>query len=318
MSDYSGVARRNQILKVRVGSYLFGTNTPDSDLDYEGIFMPNEDLVFGFGRCREVDLGIKAKDETGRNTADAVDYKIREYRDFCLLALENNPNILNVLFANDKNVVFQNEYGARLRERASWFPNKACIRRFKGYAMSQLKKMDVKPENYNSLKFAEEILLGKDPRDVLVNAIQGVGLPFDDHGPGKHIKVGDIFFERSIQVKKAMRLIRERLDRVSSRVKMWEEFGFDTKFGSNLIQMLLEGVEIVTTGRLVFPMVQAELILSVKRGEYTRGEIIEMADGLEADIDRAAEKTPLPSKSRYRDIHKFVIEEVRRWVEEKC
>lgn len=317
MVDYSGVARRNQILKVRVGSHLFGTNTPDSDLDYEGIFMPNEDLVFGFGRCREVDLGVKAKDETGRNTSDAVDYKVREYRDFCLLALENNPNILNALFANDKNVVFQNEYGARLRGKADLFPHIACVRRFKGYAMSQLKKMDVKPGNYQSLMFAEEVLSEKDPKDILVNAIASTGLPFEDQGPGRHIKVGDIFLERSIQVKKAIRSIRERLDRVSSRVKMWEEFGFDTKFGSNLIQMLLEGVEIVTTGGLVFPMAQAELILSVKRGEYTRGEIIEMAEGLKADIERATERTPLPSKARYPDIRRFVVGEVRRWIEEK-
>jgi hypothetical protein len=317
MADYSGLAKENLILKVRVGSHLFGTNTPESDLDYEGIFMPDKSLVFGFGRCREVDLGITSKDETGRNTSDAVDYKIREYRDFYLLALENNPNIMNILFANDENVMFQGWYGASLRAKKMLFPHAACIRRFKGYAMSQLKKMDVKPGNYRHLKEAEKLLSRKDPKDILVNAIHGIGIPFEDQGPGKHIKIGDIFLERSIQVKKAMRTIADRINRVGSRVEMWEEFGFDCKFASNLIQMLLEGVEIVSTGGLKFPMERADLILDVKRGKYSRDEIIEMSRGLEADIDKAAEKTPLPSKPRYTEIHEFVMNEVEYWISEK-
>lgn len=60
--DFAKLAQENIVLKVRTGSHLFGTNTPESDTDYEGVFMPPAEVVFGLGACREVDLGVKDKD----------------------------------------------------------------------------------------------------------------------------------------------------------------------------------------------------------------------------------------------------------------
>lgn len=51
----------------------------------------------------------------------------------------NNPNILNILFADDKNTIFCNEFGQRLREMAPRFPHMGCVQRYRGYAMSQMK-----------------------------------------------------------------------------------------------------------------------------------------------------------------------------------
>ena len=44
-------AEENRILEVRVGSHLFGTDTPESDLDLFGVFMPWDENLFGFQRC---------------------------------------------------------------------------------------------------------------------------------------------------------------------------------------------------------------------------------------------------------------------------
>jgi len=33
--DFKELAKENSILKIRVGSHLFGTDTPDSDIDYK-------------------------------------------------------------------------------------------------------------------------------------------------------------------------------------------------------------------------------------------------------------------------------------------
>lgn len=52
--DFKEIANKNKILEIRVGSHLFGTDTPDSDLDLFGIFMPSEELVYGFQHCEEV------------------------------------------------------------------------------------------------------------------------------------------------------------------------------------------------------------------------------------------------------------------------
>lgn len=321
--NYTEIAQKNQILKVRVGSHLFGTDTPESDTDYEGIFMPSKEMVFGFGICREADLGLVCKDEMGRNTKEAIDYKIREYRDFCRLALQNNPNILNMLFANNDNVIFENNFGKALRAKKHLFPHRGCVERFLGYAKSQLHKMNIKPDNYSSLQIAEELLAIQDPKEILVNVVQVLDLdekdsyggfrsPFNDLGPGKHIQVGDIFLERGIKVSRALSTIRERLSRASARTELWEKFGFDTKFGSNLIQILLEGIELVETGGLTFPLKEANLILDIKKGKYTREEVVEKGEDLVARIDLIKD-SPLPAKPRRKEVEAFVISEMERW-----
>lgn len=42
----------------------------------------------------------------------------------------------------------------------------------------------------------------------MVNAVGDDNLVFKDGGVGKHIKVGDIFFERGLKVSKALNMIR--------------------------------------------------------------------------------------------------------------
>ena len=51
----------NKIIWITVGSNLYGTATPESDEDFMGIFMPNEEYVVGLKRVNEVDLSIKSK-----------------------------------------------------------------------------------------------------------------------------------------------------------------------------------------------------------------------------------------------------------------
>ncbi len=318
--DFREIAYSNQILRVRVGSHLFGTSTPDSDTDYEGIFMPPVEMLFGFKSCHEIDLGTVSKAESGRNTAEAVDYKVREFRDFCRLALENNPNILNVLFADDESVMFCNEYGKRLRLSKFLFPHLGCVRRYKGYAMSQMKKMKIKPDNYERLKSAEEVLSASDRGDILVEVVKSRGEriggtnPFKDLGAGKHIQVGDIFLERGIKVSKALSTIQGRLERAGNRSKMWEKFGYDVKFASNLIQILMQGRELVSTGGLMFPLAEASLILDIKRGKCTAEEVQKMAEEIEQQIDAAEASSPLPKRANYKDVEQFVVEETIRWV----
>jgi hypothetical protein len=322
--NYAEIAKKNEILKVRVGSHLFGTDTPDSDTDYEGIFMPSEEMVFGLGACREVDLGRVCKDETGRNTKDAIDYKVREYRDFARLALQNNPNILNILFANDENIIFEEAFGARLRGARKLFPHLGCVDRFLGYAHSQRHKMGIKPGNYKALADGEHLLAQQDPSEIMVNVVvnlsAAVGVanhPFKDGGPGKHIQVGDIFLERGLKVSRALSIVRKRLEQASSRAELWEQFGYDTKFASNLVQILMEGAELVQTGELTFPLRYAETILSIKSGSYSLVEVRMIAGDIENEIRAAIEGSPLPNTPRRDEVEQFVMGEIKRWFDEQ-
>ena len=89
------------ILETKVGSHLYGSNTEDSDVDFCGIFIPPKEYYLGFHSIKEIDLSVIDKLDTGKNSKDAVDRKLYELRHFCQLALQGNPNIIEVLFSNE-------------------------------------------------------------------------------------------------------------------------------------------------------------------------------------------------------------------------
>jgi len=313
--DFKDIANENRILEVRVGSHLFGTETEDSDLDLFGVFMPSKEMCFGFQVCNEVDLGIKSKDDTGRNTKDAVDRKLHEYRKFARLAMQNNPNILHLLWADEKNIIFKDEEGFadRLFEQAHLFPSQAAYHRFAAYAYSQKHKMLIKPKNYAELERGLEILENAD--DNMVMAEMKDVSPFKYEGKGKHVQLGDISFEAGVYVKKARKMARRRLDNATSRHVLFSKHGFDSKFGANLIQLLMEGIELMNTGRVQFPLAYAHDILDIKNGKYTADEVVEWSEGLAKNARIAYEKTSLPAKPDAGKIEEFVIGEVSHFLQ---
>lgn len=312
--DFKNIAIQNKILEVRVGSHLFGTDTPDSDLDLFGIFMPCEEIVYGFQKCNEVDLSVEDKDDTGRNTPDAIDRKFHEYRKFVKLALQNNPNILHVLFADKKNIVFCNDFGQALLDKAKLFPHKGAHARFIGYAKAQQHKMRIKPENYAKLERGLEVLTNAADATVMVELKDTY--PFEYGGTGKHIRLGDLSIGTSTFVKRARKMVEERLSKASNRAELFTKYGYDVKFASNLIQLILEGIELMRTGWIEMPLSCSPFILAIKNGEYSVEQILAMAEDNIRIAREAYEKSTIPAEPRTKEIERFAINQVKEFLHE--
>lgn len=312
--DFKAIAKRNKILEIRVGSHLFGTNTPESDTDWFGIFMPCDEMVYGFQRCEEVDLGVVAKDETGRNTADAVDFKVHEYRKFVRLAMQNNPNILHVLFANKENVFFSDSFGQNLLVSARMFPHKGAHHRFVKYADSQRHKMRIKPEKYAELIQGMEILEGL-PDFTVMGELREGHPPFKSLEGDRYVRLGDLNFEAGVYVKKARGMVRERLSKATSRTSLFTKYGYDTKFASNLIQLLKEGIELMETGWVVMPLQYRQEILDIKQGKLSVETVLKIADDLVEEARDAYEHSDLPARPRVDEIEQFAMGEVKAFLD---
>jgi predicted nucleotidyltransferase len=150
------IVERNKILQITTGSHLYGTNVATSDEDYVGIFIAPEKFYLGLSTVNEVDLSIVSKNVDGKNNSDAIDSKFYELRKFVRLALDNNPNVVEILFCNPENIIFKNSEAETLLSYAHLFPHQGCIQKFIGYSKSQLHKARVKPDNYKSLTDAKE------------------------------------------------------------------------------------------------------------------------------------------------------------------
>lgn len=113
------------------GSHLYGTNTPESDIDLRGVFIPTEDYVFGFSKNVE---------QITTNT-DERDICLYELRKFLKLAVDNNPNILEILFVPSNMLIKSSATWNTIVENKAYFLSKKCKYTFAGYAHSQLQRI---------------------------------------------------------------------------------------------------------------------------------------------------------------------------------
>ena len=98
-----------------------------------GVFIPPPEYVLGMSR-------VEQYQEAGSDTRpDLVVYELRKY---ISLAADANPNILEVVFADDSDILKITEAGRLLRANRHLFLSKKARHTFSGYAMSQLKRIE--------------------------------------------------------------------------------------------------------------------------------------------------------------------------------
>jgi uncharacterized protein len=82
----------------------------------------------------------------------------------------------------------------------------------------------------------------------------------------------------------------------TNRPELVERFGFDTKFAYHMVRLGVQGVELLTTGRISVPMTPEwrEWLVALRRGEHTKKEALDFADALEAQLHGLVETSSLP------------------------
>jgi len=314
------IAEKNKILEFITGSHLYGTTTPTSDKDYNGVFMPDENMVFGFEKAEDVDLSVKSKRADGKNDENAIDIVLYEFRKFVKLALDNNPNILEMLFINKENIVYSNFYGEELLKHAYLFPNRRLKEKFLAYAFSQKHRMVIRTDNYHALENANEwleenIKTVEDGKKLLVEILDK-RLPFMSV-KGDNITVGDLNFQRHFMLRKVKKMIVERLSKATNRKELLTKYGYDTKFASHFVRLMLEGKELLSTGRLTFPLKDRDFICDIKLGKYKMTEVLKYAEEFEKEVENADVHSFLLKRKRYDEVQDLVKRLIKIYIKEK-
>lgn len=145
-----------------MGSVAYGVSDGASDFDVYGFVIPPKDVVFphlageilGFGRQKK---RFEQYQQHHIYDKDALGGKGRNY-DICVynivkyfsLVMENNPNMIDSLFTPRRCVLTSTVVWEMIREKREMFLHKGCFHKFKGYAYSQLHRMEPKFEEvYN-------------------------------------------------------------------------------------------------------------------------------------------------------------------------
>jgi predicted nucleotidyltransferase len=145
-----------------MGSEAYGVSSGDSDKDVYGFCIPPKDDVFphlrgeilGFGR--QINRFEQWQEHHIQDEKTEYDFAVFSIVKYFQLAMENNPNMLDSLYTPQRCVLHTTQIGQMVRDSRTMFLHKGCVPKLKGYAYSQLHKMDIKNPEPGS-KRAEDI-----------------------------------------------------------------------------------------------------------------------------------------------------------------
>lgn len=142
--------RERTVLLTLGGSRAYGLHGPDSDVDVKGVAIPPKAYFLGFAKRFEQadapgdlvpfleDLPADLRHVAQRTKLEGSVYHLVK---FVALAAACNPNLLEVLFCRDVDVLRCTAAGRRLREARDLFLSARAKHTFSGYAASQLKRI---------------------------------------------------------------------------------------------------------------------------------------------------------------------------------
>jgi len=138
----------DMIFRIIAGSRMYGTHNENSDYDYRGIFLPEYNSYFKFNQKDVI--------ESNSNREDIVYYSIRK---FVKLAMANNPNIIEWLYAPEENIVEISPAGRVLVDMKFRLLNKRYIKdRFTGFSTSEMYKYNNDNRKLKSIMHCTRIL----------------------------------------------------------------------------------------------------------------------------------------------------------------
>jgi uncharacterized protein len=117
------------IFRAIAGSNLYGTNTSESDIDERGVFIPDEKFFYGF---------LNRTEQYEDKNNDITYFEIRK---FMQLAMDNNPNIIELLFIPKDKWISNSVDWLEIYKNRDLFVSKKAKFTFSGYAHSQFNRI---------------------------------------------------------------------------------------------------------------------------------------------------------------------------------
>jgi len=157
-----------------MGSHAYGvadTSVKDKIADYDhiGFCIPPKNLIFpnldgyvpGFGEDKKFEekqlwgewIQHHVLDESARKEYDFTIYSIVKFFE---LLRQNNPNIIDTLYAPINCVVHTTNVGTMVRDNRQLFLSKLAWKKYRGYAQKQLHKMESKEAEGSRVEIIEK------------------------------------------------------------------------------------------------------------------------------------------------------------------
>jgi hypothetical protein len=318
------------IVKMVHGSHLYGVNTPESDIDYKGIVLPTREQIL----LQQANFTISEStgDDKSKNTASDTDSEFYSLHKFLDMACSGEMIAVDMLHCSSP--VFQNTIWNELRSIRSMFYTSE-MKGYLGYVKKQAHRYGIKGSKLEAIEAVLKYLQSKD-QDVkvidateVIGGLEGLANLFPEYVEVKRgfwkgnkwidkivVDVCSSKFDLTCKIGYIVDQLKRIYDTYGHRAQQAKlNEGIDWKAVSHAIRAGYQLLEIYQTGDLRFPLKEADLILSIKKGERDfTSEVSPILDDVVARVESEAVKSSYPAKVNRSAVNQWLIEVYQRFV----
>jgi len=138
------------LVRIKHGSHLYGTNTPDSDMDLKSVHVPSGREILLQRADKVIDRAVKVSGGL-KNTADDIDDQSYSVKRFLEMLVAGDTNAAEILFAPPSAILYAADDWPALQYQAQKLINRQC-RGFVGYCRRQAAKYGIKGSRMSAVK----------------------------------------------------------------------------------------------------------------------------------------------------------------------
>lgn len=301
------------------GSYAYGTNNENSDIDFRGITLNLPSDLLGLTEFEQYEDG-------------ATDTVIYSFNKIVKLLLDCNPNTIELLGLDEEQYLIKTALGQRLLDHKRLFLSKRAAKSFGGYAGAQLRRLqnaiarDSMPQQereqhiYNSVRNALEDFRRKhemfDKGDIRIYIDKSDNPELETEmfldASYRHLPLRD--YENMLGV---MNSVVRNYDKIGKRNRKKDDNHLN-KHAMHLIRLFMMAIDILEKGEIKTHRTDdLALLQSIRRGEFQKedgtfsGEFYQLLSAYEKRLETATRDSLLPDNPDMEKVGRFV-EEINR------
>jgi hypothetical protein len=317
---FSAISEKLQmriIVKMIFGAHLYGTATPNSDLDYKGIFLPSKAELL-LGRIPKSHRYSTGREES-RNTKNDIDIDLYSLHHFIKLACDGQTVAMDMLHATDNMILQKSEiWDEIVKNRRKFYTRN--LSSLADYVRRQASKYGIKGSRIDAALQILEILKKEDSSQKIREIWDQ--LPRNDHcydvapdpnGIRQYQMCGKLFQE-SATVGYLIPIVEKFYNDYGRRAELAaENKRIDWKAVSHALRAAYQTKEILTENTITFPLETADFLMKVKDGHLDY--LTQVGPALEIlmeDVQRLALTSKLPEAVDREFWDRFICDTLER------
>lgn len=308
------------------GSWAYGTNTETSDIDVRGIIHEPKEAILGLSNFEQLEKHDKEKD------IDCVLYGLKK---MCNLLLGNNPNCIEILSPQERNIVYASDIGKELIENRHLFLSKRAAFTFGSYAKSQLARLEnaVCHDRLPQAKQEEHMLnsiqgMFNHFNERFANFDEGSVVLYTDEAVNKDYDK-EVFLDVNLKhyplrdykgMWSEMQNVVKDYAKLNNRNRK-KDIPHLCKHMMHLVRLYLMGIDILEKQEIItYREDDLDLLMRIRNGAYmnqdgtVKDSFYKLVEGIDTRFKSAVSNTKLPEKPNFNEVEKWIMSVYKRYL----